>query len=187
LHGAAYSKKMQLTVKRAVTVVGALLAVVSLSRVIVLFLEALSSVRAERSQDSELLELCAQGAARGSIKMRAACLQAQADRASPVVMKAVLRAVSTAFSDFSESVSSPGKLAVVALFTLSSVYLPIQGWIKSLQEGDARVEGLGHVVVLAENGLRRRSRSLKHVTVPFFEQRDEENIIEVDLGHEKRD
>ena len=52
---------MQLTVKRAVAVVGALLAVVSFSRVIVLFLEALSSVRAERSQDSELLELCAQG------------------------------------------------------------------------------------------------------------------------------
>ena len=192
---------MTLTLKRCVALIGILLTVISFSRVAVLFLEALTEVRSERLQDSELLELCKQGAARGSMKMRAACLQAQSDRASPVVLKAILRAVSTAFADFSESVSSPGKLMVVVLFVLSSLFLPIQGWIRALLPTEEVVEGLGHVVVLADRvrkkGLRRQgsSRGLltsnKHITVPFDTSstgRDiEESFIDIDFLHEKRD
>ena len=59
-------------------------------------LEAMATVRDERSQDYELLDICQRGEARGSAKMRAACLQAQADRASPLMLKAIVRAVSTA-------------------------------------------------------------------------------------------
>ena len=87
---------MVLTVRKSVAIASGLLAFVSFARVAVLFLEALSAVRDERAQDYELLQLCREGSARGSMKMRAACLQAQADRASPVVLKAVLRAVSIA-------------------------------------------------------------------------------------------
>lgn len=141
---------MQITPKRAVAILGAIITVVSFSRVCVLFLEALSAVRDERSQDSELLEVCASGVARGSMKMRAACLQAQADRASPIVLKAVLRAVSIAFEDFSESVSSPGKLLIVVLFVLSSIFLPVTSWLRAAFPQDL-VEGTPHIVVLAHD------------------------------------
>lgn len=146
---ASARRPMQITPKRAVAIVGGVLTVVSFSRVCVLFLEALSAVRDERAQDSELLEVCANGVARGSMKMRAACLQAQADRASPIVLKAVLRAVSIAFEDFSESVSSPGKLLIVVLFVLSSVFLPVTSWLKAAFPTET-VEGSPHIVVLAD-------------------------------------
>lgn len=147
---------MKLTPKRAVAIFGGTITLVSLARVIVLFLEALSSVRDERSQDAELLDVCASGVARGSMKMRAACLQAQADRASPVVLKAILRAVSTAFTDFSDSVSSPGKLLVVVLFVVSSLFLPIQSWIRALTSQDDG-DPSPHIVVL-QNDVSPRPR-----------------------------
>tara|TARA_B100001057_G_scaffold476468_1_gene544484 strand:- start:1814 stop:2407 length:594 start_codon:yes stop_codon:yes gene_type:complete len=153
---------MQITPKRAVAIIGAIITVVSFSRVCVLFLEALSAVRDERAQDSELLEVCASGVARGSMKMRAACLQAQADRASPIVLKAVLRAVSTAFEDFSESVSSPGKLLVVVLFVLSSIFLPVTSWLKAAFPHEV-LEGCPHIVVLADGDDRPRMNFRKRV------------------------
>ena len=148
---------MQITLKRAVAILSAIAAFVSISRVCVLFLESLSAVRDERSQDTELLEICSSGIARGSMKMRSACLQAQADRASPIVLKAILRAVSTAFQDFSDSVSSPGKLLVVAMFVLSSLFLPITTWLKAVFPQEV-VEGQSHVVVLAHDGDAGMSR-----------------------------
>jgi len=156
---------MQINPKRAIAILGAIITVVSFSRVCVLFLEALSAVRDERSHDSELLAVCATGVARGSMKMRAACLQAQADRASPIVLKAVLRAVSIAFDDFSDHVSSPTKLLVVVLFVLSSIFLPVTSWLRAAFPQDI-VEGNPHIVVLAHEsdstlgtprlGLKRR-------------------------------
>ena len=92
-----------------------------MARVLVLLLEALAVVRDERNSDVELSELCRMGAAQQSAKMRNACLQAQKDSASPLVFKAVLLALSTAFSDFTNAVSSPAKLLVVALFACSSI------------------------------------------------------------------
>lgn len=112
-------------VKKICQVATAVMAVVSFSRVAVLFLEAHSTVSAERNADFELLNLCSEGVAQQSSKMRGACLQAQADRASPIVLKAILRAVNTAWSEFSESASSPYKLALVALFVLSAFVLPV--------------------------------------------------------------
>lgn len=64
--------------------------------------------------------------------MRAACLQAQADRASPLLLKAVVKAVSTAWREFSESVATPFGFATVVLFILSSLLLPIIPWIKAV-------------------------------------------------------
>lgn len=153
---------MKITPKNAAAIVGGVLALVSFARVCVLFLEALSAVRDERSQDSELLEVCASGVARGSMKMRAACLQAQADRASPIILKAVLRAVSIAFQDFSESVSSPGKLLVVVLFILSSIFLPVTSWIRAALPQEEAEGGAPHIVVLANEGASRPRLGFKN-------------------------
>lgn len=140
---------MQLSRKQWIRVAGALLTLVSFARVAVLFFEAVAQVRDERAQDVELLELCQQGAARGSFKMRAACVAAQAERASPLLFKAVIRAVSNAFSEFQESCSTPAKFGVVALFLLSSV-MPLTAWVRALIPTDD-VEGDNHVVVLAHD------------------------------------
>jgi hypothetical protein len=92
----------------------------------------MSVVREERGADAELLELCRNGSGKQSPKMRTACLQAQSDRASPLILKAIVRAVSTTFREFAESVNSPFGFATVALFVLSSLVLPIGPLIKAL-------------------------------------------------------
>lgn len=121
-----------LSPKRLVATISALLTLYSLARVGVLFFEARATVREERSQDDELLEICTRGEARSSPKMREACLQARAERASPLIAKAIVYAVSTAFKDFSAMVGSPFKFAVVVLFIVSSVVLPVIPWAKAI-------------------------------------------------------
>lgn len=124
--------KNQLSARKLAALMSALVALYSFARVGVLFFEALAIVREERSQDYELLELCARGDARSSPKMRDACLKARAERASPLVAKAIVYAVSTAFKDFSNTVGSPFKFSVVCLFLVSSVMLPIIPWAKAI-------------------------------------------------------
>ena len=102
------------------------------ARVSVLFIEAISVIKSERHEDVELLELCYTGQARGSSKMRDACLRARADLSSPVLFKALLRAVNVAFKDFSDSVGSPSRLALVVLFLFSSFVLPMGQWLRFL-------------------------------------------------------
>ena len=123
---------VRVTGKRLFAWISTVLMVISFARVSVLFLEAMAVVSDERSHDSELLELCARGEARGSVKMRSACLQAQADRASPLVLKAVVRAVSTAWREFSESVATPFGFATMVLFIISSLLLPVIPWIRAI-------------------------------------------------------
>jgi hypothetical protein len=123
---------VRVTGKRLFAWISLILTVVSFSRVAVLFLEAMATVRDERNADTELLEICARGDARGSVKMRTACLQAQADRASPIVLKAVVRAVSTAWREFSDSVATPFGFATMVLFVISSLLLPVIPWIRAV-------------------------------------------------------
>ena len=123
---------VRITGKRLFACMSTVLAVISFSRVMVLFLEAVATVRDERGQDAELLDICQRGEARGSAKMRAACLQAQADRASPLILKAVVRAVSTAWREFSDSVATPFGFATMILFVISSLLLPIIPWIRAI-------------------------------------------------------
>lgn len=122
----------RVTGKRLFGWMSIVLAMISFSRVLVLFLEAMATVRDERSQDYELLDICSRGEARGSPKMRAACLQAQADRASPLLLKAVVRAVSTAWREFSDSIATPFGFATMILFVLSSLLLPIVPWMRAI-------------------------------------------------------
>jgi hypothetical protein len=190
---------MQLTPKRCFAIAGALVTVVSFSRVCVLFLEALSTVRDERSQDSELLELCASGMARGSMKMRAACLQAQADRASPIVLKAVLRAVSTAYGDFIASMNTPSHLMLTLLFAISSIFMPVMSWVRALAPTERLIDGSPHIVVLADDSahalgvnrgfrqrvtraLRLRKSSVDRSEFDRVETGGSSGLVEIDLG-----
>ena len=168
---------MKVSKKRVAAWVGTALMLLSLARVLVLFLESMASVRDERLNDLELIELCRTGMARGSSKMRAACLQAKSDSASPIVLKAVIRAVSTAWHEFSESVSSPFGFLTFVLFMLSSLVLPIVPWIRAAtsmwssfasstvaaddDDDDDDVESRHSVIVLnaglgGRNGLKKR-------------------------------
>lgn len=195
---------MNLTTKQVVAIIGSICTIVSFARVSVLFLEALAAVRDERNQDVELLELCAQGSARSSQKMRTACLHAQSDKASPILLKAVLRAVSIAFEDFSESVSSPGKMLIVVLFVISSIFLPINAWLRAILVNDNAVDGAQHVVVVAHDtglqghralGLRGRFakalrlRKQRNLALTHKGGEDEEfgdavdHLVDVDLSH----
>ena len=121
---------MKVTGKRLFGAITTILAVISFSRAAVLFLEAVAEVRDERLHDAELLELCSSGQARGSVKMRTACLQAQSDRASPLLLKAVVRAVGTAWREFASTCASPLGFASMVLFVLSSLVLPVIPWLK---------------------------------------------------------
>ena len=151
--------------KRLAALLTAALAVFSFCRVSVLFFESISAVRADREADAELLDICKSGAARGSTKMRAACLQARADRASPLLFKAVVRAVHTAWSEFTETVGTPFGFATVVLFLLSGFVMPVMPWLKTMawnaeEEQVEPDDEERHVIVLAgENsrgGVRRR-------------------------------
>ena len=118
--------------RRVLRVVSLVCAGVSFCRVAVLYLESVSSVRAERAADAELLDVCASGVARGSAKMRDACLRAQADRAAPIVFKAVVRAVSTAWREFADACGSPFRLFLAVLFALGVLAQPGVSWARIL-------------------------------------------------------
>jgi len=127
---------MRVSSKRLAGWVTVAVALISFSRVAVLFLESLSTVRAERAEDHALIELCGSDArAKASPKLRSACLQAQADRASPIILKAIVRAVSTTWSEFVASVNSPFGMATCVLFVLSSLVLPSAPIVKAVAMG----------------------------------------------------
>lgn len=117
-------------------------------RVFVLFCESYSQVNSERMSDDQLLELCTRGAAAESTKFRQLCLQAKADRAAPLVFKAILKALRTTFSDFTESFNSPTRIAILLLFCLSGLALPVVKAVSTLATSYlgpdplARIQGL---------------------------------------------
>ena len=57
----------------------------------------------ERSNDVDLLDLCSEGKAAKSNIMRNACLNARSSKASPLLFKAVLRAVGIAYEEFTSN------------------------------------------------------------------------------------
>lgn len=120
-------------------------------RVFVLFCESYSQVHSERVSDDQLLELCSRGAASDSTKFRHLCLQAKADRAAPLVFKAILKSLRTTFSEFSESFNSPTRIAMLLLFCLSGLALPVVKTMSSLAaaylgpDSLARIQGGLHL------------------------------------------
>jgi len=122
-----------LSARRAFGVVSTVMALVSSCRVVVLYLESVSAVRAERMADAELLAACAARVAVGSAKMREACLQAQADRAAPVLFKGVVRAVSIAWGEFADSCTSLPRLLLAVTFAFGVLAQPGVSWLRVLQ------------------------------------------------------
>lgn len=95
------------------------------TRFVVLFAESWSIVRSERAADANLLNMCSQGVADESQKFRSLCIQARAEQAAPLLLKATLRAIKTAFSDFLETFHSPSRVALLVLFCVSGLALPV--------------------------------------------------------------
>lgn len=114
-----------LSPRRTLALVGAALTLLTLARVLVLLIESYSTVWAERAADRELLALCASGAGADSADLRALCLKKRAEQAAPVFLKAILRAVTIAFTDFVEAFSSPTRVVLLILFTLTGVAAPV--------------------------------------------------------------
>ena len=97
----------------------------TVARAVVLFVESYSAVRSERLADSDLMNLCVDGSAAHSADFRALCIKKKAERASPVLLKALLRACSTAFADFCEVFSSWTKIGLLVLFCLTGIAAPV--------------------------------------------------------------
>lgn len=145
--------------------------IVSACRVLTLFLESLAIVRDERQQDDELIALCKVGQARSSHKMRAACLQAVSDRASPVILKAFMKSLSTSWTGFLDQVSTKSGIVVVILFILSS-FIPVTSMLQRLvmlfqtatfedDDVDEDVESRHSVIVLNGGAPKMETRGMK--------------------------
>jgi hypothetical protein len=86
------------------------------ARVGIQLLEAWTIVHQERADDAMLIELCREGRARDSPRMRHACLEAHAANASPVLFKVVVHAANVMLADLATMFSSWTSVALVAVF-----------------------------------------------------------------------
>ncbi len=111
--------------RRALALAASVVSLLAFARIACSVLEAYSQVRGERLADAELMQMCTESAGKGSADFRALCLKKRAEQASPVIFKALLRATSSAFQDFAESMSSPIKVILLILFCLTGVAAPV--------------------------------------------------------------
>ena len=121
---ASLSRKLA-SPKKVLAFVGIALTVLAFARIAVLVLESYSAVWSERQADRELMRMCDAGSASLSSDFRALCLKKRADQSAPILLKALLRACTTAFTDFCESMSSPTKVVLLILFCLTGVAAPV--------------------------------------------------------------
>ena len=111
--------------KRVLRFVATGLAILSFARIAVLVIESYSQVRNERYEDEDLMRACDNGIASQSADFRALCLKKRSERSAPVLLKALLRACTTCFTDFCESMSSPTKVFMLVLFCLTGIAAPV--------------------------------------------------------------
>ena len=123
---ASFLKRMA-SPKKVFACITAALTFLTVARVVVCLVEAYSQVRHERLADEGLMRLCNDptSEATAAPDMRALCLRKRAERAAPIVLKAVLRAVTTAFSEFCEVFSSPSRVALLVLFSITGIAAPV--------------------------------------------------------------
>ena len=148
--------------KRVFALITAGLTLLTIARVVVCLVEAYSSVRSERLADYELIRLCDdETKASSSMDFRTLCLKKRAERAAPILLKAILRAVTTAFSEFCEVFSSPARVALLVLFSLTGIAAPV---VKAI------------VALFLQNLKRRRlKRSAKYTTSDSDESDDDDD------------
>jgi hypothetical protein len=118
--------------RRAVAMAASIVSLLAFARIACSVLEAYSQVRGERLADAELMQMCANNIGKGSADFRALCLRKRAEQASPVIFKALLRACSSAFQDFAESMSSPTKVLLLILFCFTGVAAPVVKAVSAL-------------------------------------------------------
>jgi hypothetical protein len=111
--------------KRTLALISLALTALAVVRVVVCIVESYSAVAQERADDEELMAMCAAPSGARSADFRALCMKKRAERASPIVFKAVLRAVTAAFCDFAEAFGSPARIALLVLFCLTGVSAPV--------------------------------------------------------------
>lgn len=97
----------------------------TVARVVVLLVESYSAVRSERAADRELMHMCEKGTASLSVDFRTLCMKKRAEQSAPILLKALLRACATAFTDFCESMSSPVRVVLLLLFCVTGVAAPV--------------------------------------------------------------
>jgi hypothetical protein len=119
--------KLLASPKRVFGLITAALTFLTFARIIVCLVEAYSAVRHERYEDEGLMRLCNDPTSEAAVSpdMRALCLRKRAERAAPIVFKAVLRAVTTAFTEFCEVFSSPSRVALLVLFSITGIAAPV--------------------------------------------------------------
>ena len=133
---------------RVATWFAAVSTLLAVARFLVLFCESFSIVRSERNADIDLIELCSAGAAKDSDKFRNVCMKARSEQAAPLLLKAILRAIRTGFSDFTECFNSPARVVLLAIFCLSGLALPVVKALSTIattyfgQNALARAHGL---------------------------------------------
>lgn len=111
--------------KKTLALVSLAITALSLIRVVVCVAESYSAVAQERQQDAELVALCDSGNAGSSADFRALCLKKRSERAAPIFLKALLRAVTSAFTDFCEAFGSTSRIMLLVLFCITGVSAPI--------------------------------------------------------------
>ena len=132
-----------------------------LLRFMVLVAEARAMIVTERSSDDELMLLCTSGAARESAHMRAACMKATVDRASPALARALTRGAyafaSELYALFSEPFKACSLLGAVGVLsvlpwvgTLWTVL--IAGNVAEVSRGRGGSGEGDHTVVILRNG-----------------------------------
>ena len=113
--------------KRVFAMITAALTFLTFARIVVCLVEAYVAVRTERMADEGLMRTCNDPTqeATAAPDFRALCLRKRAERAAPIVLKAVLRAVTTAFSEFCEVFSSPSRIALLVMFSITGIAAPV--------------------------------------------------------------
>lgn len=113
--------------KKVFALITATLTFLTFARIVVCLVEAYVAVRTERMADEGLMRTCndPMQEATAAPDFRALCLRKRAERAAPIVLKAVLRAVTTAFSEFCEVFSSPSRIALLVMFSITGIAAPV--------------------------------------------------------------
>jgi len=147
--------------KKVFAMITAALTFLTFARIVVCLVEAYVAVRSERLADEGLMQMCndpTQQAA-AAPDFRTLCLRKRAERAAPIVLKAVLRAVTTAFSEFCEVFSSPSRVALLVLFSITGIAAPV-------------VKACAALFVQNLKKRRMRQRGAKYVTSDSEESDD---------------
>lgn len=111
--------------KKTLALISLAVTLLSIARVVVCLVESYSAVTLERHADNDLIKVCDSGEAAQSTDFRTLCMKKRAERAAPVVLKAMLRAVTSAFCEFCEIFGSTTRIALLVLFCITGVSAPV--------------------------------------------------------------